>query len=102
MGDVETDETLPLSDRRSWLYGWGFSFVFTRAAWELAPFPDVEFAEDSAFMEGLLAQGIPVRFVRLPAGPKGCGLAAHSYHPDSCSGGEFQGSDRCGKPVNMP
>ncbi|CAK0847850.1 unnamed protein product [Prorocentrum cordatum] len=93
--------------RRDWLYGWGFSYAFTRSAWELAPFPDVEFAEDMGFVEGLIAHGVPVALARLPCAANGSGLplglVAHSCHPGSTSGGEDLASrGRCGVPAGMP
>eukprot|EP00435_Cladocopium_sp_Y103_P072256 s552_g39.t1 len=32
--------------RESFQYGYGFSFVYTKAAWELVKFPDTEWSED--------------------------------------------------------
>jgi len=80
--DVESDSSVPLRQRRQWLYGWGFSYAFTRTAWELSPFPDIEFAEDAGFIEGLLAQGVPVHLVKPSVlHPKGgLALVAHSTH----------------------
>ncbi|CAK9080406.1 unnamed protein product [Durusdinium trenchii] len=51
--DVEKDPLLPKDQRYGWLYGWGFSYVFTRACWELTPVPDVEWSEDISFYEEL-------------------------------------------------
>ena len=36
-----------------WLFGWGFSYMFTRSCWELTPVPDVEWSEDISFYEDL-------------------------------------------------
>merc|ERR1712019_196076 len=83
--DVVSNKKIPLAERRGALYGWGFSYVFTREAWELAPFPDVSFAEDVGFMEGLLARGITVSLLQLPPDR---GMIAHSVHPSSTTGGE--------------
>jgi len=106
--DVAEDKSVPTRERRGWLYGWGFSYVFTRTAWEQAPFPDVEFAEDIGFLEGLMARAIPVYLAPLPkAAPEQPdaaqpGLVAHSFHPGSTSGGEFDGFKRCGRLTTMP
>mmetsp|Transcript_79363 Transcript_79363/g.236470 ORF Transcript_79363/g.236470 Transcript_79363/m.236470 type:complete len:289 (+) Transcript_79363:3-869(+) len=103
--DVFKDANVPPRERRGWLYGWGFSYVFTRSAWELAPFPDVEFAEDIGFLEGLMARDVPVSLVQLPWPAEGARpqcLVSHSLHPDSTSGGEFDGRRRSGQAVATP
>merc|ERR1712226_634839 len=89
--DVASEKSLPVGEQRGWLYGWGFSYVFTRAAWELAPFPDVEFAEDAGFIEGLMARGVPVSLVGLDGSPQERGIVAHTLHPSSTTGAEFNG-----------
>jgi len=71
--------------KRPMQYGFGFTHVYTWAAWKLEPFADVEFSEDGLFTQGLEAKGGELRFVHLP--PHEEALAAHSYHPDSTSGG---------------
>merc|ERR1712087_792787 len=91
--DVESDESVSRQERRGWLYGWGFSYVFSRSAWELRPFPDVEFAEDMGFMEGLLAQHVKVSLVSCPEGATN-GIVAHTLHSDSTTGQEFKGCGR--------
>jgi len=68
-------------------YGFGFSFVYTKTAWESEPFPDVEFSEDGIFTACLLQKGIKVELVRLVESEPNFALAAHSYHPQSTSGG---------------
>ncbi len=35
------------------LWGYGFSYVFTRSAWYMSPFPDMNLGEDMAFVERL-------------------------------------------------
>mmetsp|Transcript_109194 Transcript_109194/g.209838 ORF Transcript_109194/g.209838 Transcript_109194/m.209838 type:complete len:1279 (+) Transcript_109194:52-3888(+) len=99
--DVKADKDIPPRDRRGWLYGWGFSYFFTRGAWSVAPFPDVEFAEDAGFVEGLMARAVPVKLVRLPVPPESFPLVAHSQHIYSTSGGEvsLDSLKRCGRPV---
>lgn len=101
--DVTSDQCGAGREWRGWLYGWGFSYVFTRSAWELAPVPDVEFAEDAGFMESLMSHAVPIRLVRLPEGR--AGVVAHSIHPASTSGGEVDlenNCKKCGTPVSMP
>ncbi|CAE7540133.1 smrc-1 [Symbiodinium sp. CCMP2456] len=99
--DVERDPLIPREQRHGWLYGWGFSYMFTRACWELAPVPDVEWSEDISFYEELRRLQVPVVPVPLPPGHKA--VCAHSYHAKvNTSGGEFSGALRCGEPVPEP
>lgn len=98
--DVRTDKGIRERERRGWVYGWGFSLLFTRAAWELTPLPDVEYSEDIGYVESLLARKVPVTLVQLP--DISIGMCAHSYHPGSTSGGEFVGEVRCGRVVAAP
>uniref|UniRef100_A0A7S1WGT6 Glycosyltransferase 2-like domain-containing protein n=1 Tax=Alexandrium catenella TaxID=2925 RepID=A0A7S1WGT6_ALECA len=91
---------MPLREQPAALYGWGFSYVFTRRAWELSPFPDVHFAEDAGFVEGLLARGIPVSLLKIPEDRT---LVAHTVHPSSTTGGEVSVGQRgCDNPVQTP
>lgn len=97
--DVKTDPSVPDSEREAWLHGWGFSFLYTRSAWELAPFPDISFPEDRCFFEGLVSRQIAVYFVDAPL--EGC--IAHSTHFDSTSGGEYtERGAPCGQMVAQP
>ncbi|CAE7709015.1 hypothetical protein AK812_SmicGene37570 [Symbiodinium microadriaticum] len=99
--DVERDPLIPREQRHGWLYGWGFSYMFTRACWELAPVPDVEWSEDISFYEELRRLQVPVVPVPLPPGHEA--VCAHSYHAKvNTSGGEFSGALRCGEPVPEP
>eukprot|EP00403_Amphidinium_massartii_P024495 CAMPEP_0178397374 /NCGR_PEP_ID=MMETSP0689_2-20121128/14211_1 /TAXON_ID=160604 /ORGANISM="Amphidinium massartii, Strain CS-259" /LENGTH=1438 /DNA_ID=CAMNT_0020018077 /DNA_START=47 /DNA_END=4363 /DNA_ORIENTATION=- len=101
--DVLLDASVPVHERRGWVFGWGFSYFFSRAAWELCPVPDVEFAEDAGFIEGLLARRVPIGLVRSPS--RCFGLCAHTFHPGSTSGGEWDvrdGFKRCGQTVDIP
>jgi len=100
--DVSSDKDVPALERHQWTYGWGFSYVFTRSAWELSPFPDVEFNEDFGFMLGLLAREAPVALARLGDHYGSIGLVAHTTHSLCTSGGEFNGAKRCGKKVIRP
>merc|ERR1712183_281944 len=61
-------------------------------------------SEDGEFISLLKKQRVPVQLVR--SHPKFCahvgGLAAHTYHRDTTSGGEFSGFARLGSPVPVP
>ena len=89
--DVEQETKLPSTERRDWLFGWGFSYVFTRSAWEIAPFPDTYFAEDIGFAEGLMARGVPVGLIGHSEEQQEHGLISHTLHPGSTTGQEFKG-----------
>lgn len=85
--------------RESFQYGYGFSFVYTKAAWELVKFPDTEWSEDGDFMGRLQLKKVPIELVRSgDAFP----LAAHTHHSDSTSGGELYGNVRLGYAVPSP
>jgi len=103
MDTVSDSSAIPEIERRAAQLGWGFSYVFTRSAWESAPFPDFCFAEDTGFVEGLLTRGVAVFQLRLPADSKTAGLVAHIVHPNSASGDlGICGRCDCDKPVAMP
>jgi hypothetical protein len=53
-----------------WLFGWGFSYMFTRSCWELTPVPDVEWSEDISFYEELKRNKVPVVPVKPPGASK--------------------------------
>lgn len=92
--DVENDPLVPKDQRYGWLFGWGFSYMFTRSCWELTPVPDVEWSEDISFYEELKRLKVPVVPVHPPSSSAIC---AHSYHAKvNTSGGEFAGAVRCG------
>lgn len=98
--DPKTDAMISEEMRRPMQYGYGFTYAYTRAAWLLQAFPDAEWSEDGNFMAKLMAGGCPVSLVAAPASTDG--LAAHSYHPDTTSGGEFNGFVRLGRAVPVP
>jgi len=76
----------------SWMYGWGFSFVYTRLAWETFPFPNATLSEDYEFMSGLRLSQKAV-FVTVVGEHGHC---AHTYHPKvSVSGGEQTSKGQC-------
>ncbi|CAE7151869.1 unnamed protein product [Symbiodinium pilosum] len=66
--DVEKDPLIPRDQRHGWLYGWGFSYMFTKSCWDLVPVPDVEWSEDISFYEDLRRLKVPVVAVPLPPG----------------------------------
>jgi len=86
--------------RAPMIYGYGFSYVYTRAAWDLQAFPDTETCEDDVFMENLRKTKAVVKLVDLPTNVSG--LVAHSFHSDCTSGGEFNGNKRLGPMVSTP
>mmetsp|Transcript_13366 Transcript_13366/g.33562 ORF Transcript_13366/g.33562 Transcript_13366/m.33562 type:complete len:515 (+) Transcript_13366:47-1591(+) len=92
--DPRNDKLVPKKEHHRWTYGWGFSYMFTKSAWELKPFPPVGWSEDIDWADGLMALGVSVSLLRLPpssskfqSGPGG--LCAHSSHPTSLTGGEY-------------
>jgi len=93
-------EPMPEHWRKPMMYGYGFSYMYTRAAWELEAFPDTEIEEDDIFMKKLRKRGVPVILAQLPSGHSS--LVAHSCHSDSTSGGEFNGRERMGYVVSTP
>jgi len=93
-------EDMPEMWRQPMIDGYGFSYVYTRAAWDLQAFPDRETCEDDVFMECLKKQGTLVQYVELPFALTG--LVAHAFHSLSTSGGEWNGQKRCGKVVSTP
>jgi hypothetical protein len=52
------DGPLDMGDNALW--GYGFSYVFTRDAWKRCPFADMNLGEDMAFVESLRTAGAPV------------------------------------------
>jgi len=98
--DPQTEPLVEERYRDAMLYGYGFSFVYTRAAWKLQPFPNVEYAEDGEFMTRLLHRKVPITLVQCKSPEDG--LAAHTYHGGVTSAGEFAGNVRLGILVDMP
>jgi len=66
-------------------YNHGFVYVYSRAAWEQQPFPDVETVgtKDSDFMKALKSQGVSVRL--LDPGTQEA-IAACGWHRDATCG----------------
>lgn len=93
-------ETMPEEWRIPMIYGYGFSYVFTRAAWKMQAFPDTETSEDDIFMDGLLQKQVPVVLVRLPSDRSG--IVSHNLHGGCTSGGEFNKNKRLGFVVSTP
>eukprot|EP00428_Durinskia_dybowskii_P012040 CAMPEP_0170218024 /NCGR_PEP_ID=MMETSP0116_2-20130129/8681_1 /TAXON_ID=400756 /ORGANISM="Durinskia baltica, Strain CSIRO CS-38" /LENGTH=422 /DNA_ID=CAMNT_0010468665 /DNA_START=60 /DNA_END=1324 /DNA_ORIENTATION=- len=95
--DPKTDP-LTLDDwRMAMLYGYGFSYVYTRRAWERQAFPDTEDQEDDIFIKNLRQQQqTHVRLVRRKHvqdannfHEETRGLVAHSFHADNTGVSEF-------------
>lgn len=84
-----TDNLLEYHMRQSYAYGFGFSYIYTRAAWELVMFADVEWSEDGHFTEELMQAGRPVKLIQCNSVKTTDALAAHSHHRDTTSAGEF-------------
>lgn len=77
------------------IYGWGFSFAYTKAAWTHNPFPDVTLSEDYSFMAGLRAHDSAI--VRAVTFDHAKCVCAHTLHPGvSVSGGERQSEKHFG------
>lgn len=72
----------PENDRD--LYGWGFSFIYTRRAWKLRPFPHKGLGEDYDFVQGLRALGVRVTLFQDEEV-----ICAHTEHADNTSGGHI-------------
>mmetsp|Transcript_889 Transcript_889/g.2191 ORF Transcript_889/g.2191 Transcript_889/m.2191 type:complete len:256 (+) Transcript_889:97-864(+) len=98
--DPEKDESVEKIWVDDMIYGYGFSYFFTRAAWEEQAFPDIETCEDDIFMQLLRKKDVLVELVTSPSPQSG--LCAHSLHPGSTSGGEWNGQKRCGTLVSPP
>jgi len=66
-------------------YNHGFAYIYTRAAWEQQPFPDVETVgtKDSDFMKALRSQGAPVQLLDPQTQEP---LAACGWHRDATCG----------------
>lgn len=66
-------------------YNHGFNYMYTRAAWQQQPFPDLETVgtKDSDFLKALRAQGVPVRLVDLGTQEA---LVACGWHRDATCG----------------
>lgn len=93
-------EDMPRQWRDPMIYGYGFSYIYTRAAWRLYAFPDVETSEDDKFMANLRRSKVLVTLVQLPQDLSG--LVAHVCHSDNTGCMEWNGQKRQGKIVPMP
>lgn len=85
----------------TWVYGWGFSFVYTKEAWRRNPFPPIGVGEDFTFMMALRKMaGAQVLTMAEPEP-----TCSHTYHPKlSISGGEQRRNSDApvGKEVEPP
>lgn len=99
--DPQTDPAVPDSWRRDMIYGYGFSYMYTRRAWETQAFPDTEDCEDDIFIARLRDRHkAVVALVKLQS--REAGLVAHSFHSDNTGVSEFNGSRRLGTAVSVP
>lgn len=80
---------LPVDMREAYAYGFGFSYVYSQAAWLIEAFADVEWSEDGNFTSELRRKGIPVKLVSSASVQDTDAVAAHSHHRETTSGGEF-------------
>ena len=67
---------------RSFILGYGFSYVFTKSAWGGAPFENRDVGEDSKFAEDLIAKGHKVHLVNDADGL--CLHVIHKYNTSRC------------------
>merc|ERR1712032_1322500 len=68
------------------LYGWGFSMMYLRKAWEMRPFPHIFLGEDFDFCFNLRAAlGLPVLFIY-----DARGVCAHTCHSSNTTGDNIE------------
>lgn len=72
------DGPMDLGDNVLW--GYGFSYMFTKDAWRRCPFPDMNLGEDLAFVETLRSAGAPVSHQ-----PDLADIVVHTIHERSTS-----------------
>jgi len=84
----------------NWIYGWGFSFLYTKECWRACPFPDMDVGEDYEFMKKLRKQ--PNSLILTPR--ETAAICSHTYHPGvNVSGGEkTKDKQPIGTKVPMP
>mmetsp|Transcript_137871 Transcript_137871/g.384440 ORF Transcript_137871/g.384440 Transcript_137871/m.384440 type:complete len:1003 (+) Transcript_137871:61-3069(+) len=100
---------VPEVKRQQVQYGKGVTYTYTRASWELAPFPDVEEPEGH-LAKVLKRENIPFKMVRRPPGHDA--MAALGYMKESSSGEsataninlslEIQLLEMCSASVSLP
>jgi len=90
------------------VYGFGFSYVYTRVVWEHTRFPDLDSSEDDEFMGAIFERnkkvpnGTMIATVSCPSAPT-VALAAHSLHAECTGGGEWTYNfERCGRECRPP
>merc|ERR1712048_1322733 len=72
---------MPRDWREPMIYGYGFSYIYTRAAWLLHAFPDTETSEDDVFMGNLRKSRALVTLLERPDTVSG--LVAHVCHSEN-------------------
>merc|ERR1719433_210176 len=78
------------------IYGWGFSLVYTRAAWQACPFLHIGLGEDLDFVMSLRELWAPLIFV-----PDRRGICAHTQHLANISGACLKFSGRGVIPASL-
>lgn len=77
-----TDTEVPLTkDSRQEIYGWGFSLVYLRLAWQASPFLHIDLGEDLDFVYSFREIGLPLVLL-----PDRKGICAHTQHLQNISG----------------
>jgi len=98
MMDPMNDPATPQEWKEPMVWGYGFSYMYTKLAWEKHAFPDREDCEDDVFMTQLRHDpSASVETVKLPGNNRG--LVAHSYHGNNTGVMEYDGKRRLGNPL---
>uniref|UniRef100_A0A7S4VYA4 Glycosyltransferase 2-like domain-containing protein n=1 Tax=Alexandrium monilatum TaxID=311494 RepID=A0A7S4VYA4_9DINO len=86
----QTDSDVPFTkDTRQGIYGWGFSLVYLRTAWQASPFLHIGLGEDLDFVQSFRRLGLPLVLV-----PDRKGICAHCQHLENISGTCVKGGSR--------
>ncbi|MDA9761680.1 glycosyltransferase family 2 protein [Desulfobacterales bacterium] len=75
-----TTNSFSKEDYRSFLIGYGFSYIYYKKVWEKVKFPDSDFAEDSTFIELAIKQYFKVGHIQ-----DGEGICLHIIHKENTS-----------------
>mmetsp|Transcript_109953 Transcript_109953/g.342802 ORF Transcript_109953/g.342802 Transcript_109953/m.342802 type:complete len:719 (-) Transcript_109953:312-2468(-) len=86
----QTDNDVPFTkDTRQGIYGWGFSLIYLRLAWQAIPFLHIDLGEDLDFVQSFRQLGLPMVLV-----PDRKGICAHTQHLENVSGTCVKGGSR--------
>mmetsp|Transcript_87722 Transcript_87722/g.256406 ORF Transcript_87722/g.256406 Transcript_87722/m.256406 type:complete len:705 (-) Transcript_87722:95-2209(-) len=91
--DATDSETGFTKDSRQEIYGWGFSLVYLRVAWEAIPFLHIDLGEDLDFVQSFRELQLPLVLV-----PDRKGICAHTQHLENISGTCVKGGARGSTP----